>query len=67
VAFDYETVVGGSGVPEIDFRRITLLFGPNGVGKTNVLEAGAWTIEESLRGEHLAPAPRRGGSAPHDV
>ena len=56
-----------NGIP-IDFGRITVLFGPNGSGKTNLLEAVAWTFQNVLSEEpRSSPQPRLHGAAPEEA
>lgn len=55
-AHDYKSI--GDRTADIDLSRITVVFGANGAGKTNLLEAIAWTFEDATSEWFTSPRPR---------
>jgi ABC-type Na+ transport system ATPase subunit NatA len=64
-AHDYKSVWDRTA--EIDLSQITIVFGSNGAGKTNLLEAIAWTFEDAASEWFTEPRPRAGGAAPAEA
>jgi energy-coupling factor transporter ATP-binding protein EcfA2 len=51
---------------DIDLERLTVVFGANGSGKSNLLESIAWSFEDAASNNWTNPRPRPAGSPDED-